>query len=124
MQTLLHCWTQWVPTVWTSESVCVYTLSPVHDVESPGARATHLHCDRSLIGVRASRSATASSIDACCAQVRVAQQAGDAACLAHALAALCGLLTDSPPGPPAVPGTPPPPPYLRHDVQLRRLLRV
>ena len=54
----------------------------------------------------------------------MAQQAGDAACLAHALAALCGLLADAPPGPPGALGTPPPAPHLRHDVQLRRLLRV
>lgn len=56
--------------------------------------------------------------------VRVAQQAGDAACLAHALAALCGLLANTTPAPPAVAGAPPPPPHLHYDNQLRRLLRV
>ncbi len=56
-------------------------------------------------------------------QVRVAQQAGDAACLAHALAALCGLLAAASPPPPAA-GAPPPPPHLCQQHQLRRLLHL
>lgn len=79
----------------------------VRVAQQAGDAACPAHALAALCGLLANKRFTATSYDAVwirtvsgrdCSlpelQVRVAQQAGDAACLAHVLAALCGLLAN------------------------------